>query len=210
MKTIRNYHILEYPVSFFDYFIEIGAEKGAISRFMCERDPNLKVICYEPCRTNIRRVHKRLRRHPNAVYVQKALGTGEPLFFNAMENSFTHMFSKEPNDSYAVESVRLGDIIIEHNVNIHKPFELIIDCEGGEWSMVGDTQAENILKKCIHLGMEVHFHKDNAQDDKFDSLGRWEDIDKWIHEVFSSTHEIKHSREGKRIGIRTYTIHKIL
>ena len=208
MRTVRNYNILKYPVSFFDYFIEIGGEKGAISRFMCERDPDLKVICYEPCRANFKRIHKRLKNHPNAIYVQKALGTGEPLFFHSQTNSYTHMFSSESNDSYSVESVRLGDIIIEHNVDIYKPFEMVIDCEGGEWSMVGDTQAENILKKCTHLGMEVHFHKDDAQSDRFDHLGRWEDIDKWIRGVFLPTHDISHSREGRRIGIRTYVISK--
>jgi len=210
MKTIKNYKILEYPASFFDYFIEIGADQGDIAHFMCERDPDLKVICYEPCLINYNKVCEKLEKYNNAIYVNKALGTGDPLFFCDKKTSCCQMFSSTPSDSYSIESVRLGDIIMENNIDIDRPFEMVIDCEGGEWSMVGDAQAENILKKCTHLGLEVHFYKEDAICDKFNSLGRWEDIHKWICETFSSTHKIKYSREGRRLGVRTYVIHKIL
>ena len=106
------------------------------------------------------------------------------------------------NDSYIVDSISLPDIFSKYNLIRNKGYLIKLDCEGGEHSLIGDKESEDILSEANQVSMEVHFR---SKATPFEWWPEWKTVDEWIRSVFGY-HHVDYYASNKRRGFGHYCI----
>ena len=203
-KELYNYKLETHPNNFFDTFVDIGGCSGSISIVMSQKNPKSKIYCYEPSNEDFDNILKNVSDHPNITVINEDLGNGKELFFEKRKTG-QHTFS-ETKGEYSKPSRTLKEIFDANNIDTNNKCGLKIDCEGGERFLIGDKESEEIIKKCEHVAMEIHFK--SLKYPWFSSLPEFAVYDKWINDNFSQTHHILYHKSRKRSGCGIYVLTK--
>ena len=211
IRTIAGkdfYKIREYHQTSFDYVIDIGANVGQFTLMSYILFPYAKIISYEPCIETYKVLCENMADLP-VVLINKAVGDGQPLYFKPSgSKSLTcvgNLFKKNDTGNYKIESVTVETLFKYHDIDTSKNILMKINCEGGEQYILQD-KYKDILLKCKHLAMDLHFQCDRNRN--FDDFPEWSEYNNWIQKIFKSTHSILYHFSSKKRGRGVYVIRK--
>ena len=197
---IKNDYLTNlYPENHFDFHLDIGA-RGVKNpwhmHFLSHRSPSTMHIGYE-CDI------------PYYQEIQDII-TNEQL-----ENA--KMYSEGFGDGSEIQTpqgksktITLKEIVERDDLNLDNTWCFKMDCEGCEYSMFGDTDTENILKKADHIALETHYGSVIQRTNNFwhrvneyptESL-----VETWMTDVFSDTHKIFVMDDQKSLGLNTHVL----
>lgn len=183
-RKIGEYMHDVYPENFFSFVIDAGA-RGIVHPWhvpqMATKNPQTTFFAlevdlpyYEELKSEIE--DKSLN---NVILTEEGLGTGETI---------------SSPDSKSVKTKTLKQIIEQNSFDVSKRWAFKCDIEGGEECFFEDPDSEEILKKCDHIGIELHFPniKDHnfftsAQSDTLMKESRWE---AWLLKTLDETHYV--------------------
>lgn len=203
-----EYKLQQYEKDYFDYLVDIGACVGMVSCDFAKRNPGAKIYAYEPCKSNYKELIKNTKKIPNIFIINKALGNGNYLFFKDMKRKDRHLFlEKKQKNSYKIKSVSFPDIFSIHNINLGEKCALKIDCEGGEQYLLDNQETTDIIKRCSHVAIEIHFKHKKSKNKWFNIFPKWETYDNWIQQ-FDKTHNILYWKSSKYVGHGIYILEK--
>jgi FkbM family methyltransferase len=187
-----------------DYIIDIGSHFGTFSLLSSVLFPKAKIISYEPSKDTFNILTENMGSFSNVKCVNMALGDNSPLNFE-MEMYPTctgNMFKKSAN-GYSVDTISLPGIFESNKIDVDNSRVILkIDCEGGERFLI-DNKSVELMKKCHHICMEVHFPALN--NNKFDEFPTWDEYDEWINENFKDK-SILCYKSNKHKGLALYII----
>jgi len=207
-KSWKEYKFDQFENNSFDYLVDIGACVGDISSRFAEANPNAEIFAYEPCISNYKTLVINTKKFPNVITFNKALGNGNYLYFKDSRREERHMFlENNENHSYKIQSITLYDIIFFHSINLRKKCAIKVDCEGGERFLLNDKKSEDIIKRCFHFTMEVHFKHAGRGNPRFNHFPEWEVYDNWIN-GFKETHNITYWYSNRHNGVGVYVLSK--
>lgn len=228
----RGYLIDIFPPNFFDYFVDIGANVGKVCFPFFIRNPLTQIIAFEPCMTTYNKLKDKFVSSSlnleNVKLVNLAMGDGSYLYLDrqykgGVENHPRNLFIKEDTNDDKISSLTLSDIFKNNNINLEKKIFLKIDCEGGERFLLDDNIAIEIIIKCTHIAIEVHFpirlkhiicdiRSDKRRNERFRfnsyKFPTFSKHDKWIRNNFEEKFKIKYHKEVKGKGFGTYILTK--
>ena len=197
----RWYRFNEFPDNYFDFCLDIGARHGEVAKFMIKRNPNAKIICYEPCIENYDALCKNMSGCDNVVCVNEALGNGNDLYYSDEGRSDMHMFVPEDIGTYKVKSVMLEDIFKLHQV--HGKIHVVIDAEGGEWCLL-NGQA---LLQCEAASIELHFKPlDPTKTIRYARFPDWAIFNEWIYKTLADTYSVIYHDSSRYRGGGIFSI----
>lgn len=206
-KSDKSYLLTVFPPNYFDYFIDIGAQHGWLAVEVAKRNPLTKILSFEPVQSEYEALVKKTKGY-NIQTFNIALGDGSPLYFKR-KGSGWHMFVKEDTGKYQTQSLTLSDIFKQNNINPHqKKVFLKMDCEGGERFLLNDLESIELMKTCIHTGMEIHFtascvNSVSFRYYKFPDFAIYVD---WIKKHFNDSHHIIYHKSRRTSGLGTYVL----
>lgn len=118
----------------------------------------------------------------------------------------------EPADTpatYTVHSIRIADIFVADVIDQSKRIQVVINSEGGEWSLVNDPGAV-VLKSCTAMAVQVHFKPALSwRNERFANMPEWSVFNQWVYDTFAPTHSIKYWCSCKYNGTGIYLINKL-
>lgn len=198
-----HYRVKQYPENYFDFIFDIGANVGVFSVFMKMLHPFSTIVSLEPSVDNFN-VLRQNTRGLGIHTLNVALGNGKKLHFFSTGHSIDDRFTEE-GDGYAVDSITLVDLLNLYNCSDQKKYLIKSDCEGGEKYLLGNPEIARRLKTADQISLEIHFKTlSNPIQDRLE----WAEYDKWVHDVFSDSHEIDYYKSNKRVGYGHYCIKK--
>ena len=209
IKTIVTndiYNVSSFQNGNLDFIVDVGANIGVFSVMMRMRHPKAKIVAVEPCLETMYYLKKNTNML-NIDLMSYALGDGNKVsFFNVDGNLLRSVFvSNESNkeDTYQVESLKLGDIFDKQQLDISQNYLLKFDCEGAEQFLIGDPVAENIIKNSLQTSLEIHFKSEKTPYDFWLDFISYND---WIYEKFSESHSINYYKSSKSGGYGHYCL----
>lgn len=207
--SIEAYQLEEgrYPPNYFDYLVNIGAYHGEFIISFSKSNPQTKIIAYEPHIASFQQLAIKTKDISNIYIINKALGDGSYLFLKETEKVDSPMFVKEDTKSYKIRSVKFSDIFSDEEIKLDKKAAVAIDCEGGEKFLLNDEKAENIIRRCEHFSMDVHFARPSGNPN-FSGLPEWNSYNSWIYDKFSESHNIVYWKSNRRRGHGFYVLRK--
>lgn len=206
----KSYLLHFFPPNHFDYFVDIGAQHGWVSNEFAERNPSTKVLSFEPVVSEYEQLLEKTRHNSNIQAFNLALGNGKPLFWKRKSSGW-HIFIEDNTKGYQIQSKTLHEIFTENKIDpaTQKVF-LKIDCEGGERFILDDHKSINIMKKCQHIGMEIHFTFECVANRHFHlyKFPNYSVYREWVENTFQDSHMIKYHCSKRLQGIGTYVLTK--
>lgn len=194
---LSNYGMRLYPLGSIKTVLDIGANVGFCSIAFRYFQPNARVLALEPDVDSFALLQKNVKNLEIETY-QVALGDGREVGLTNGRNALGNSFLSSEESYSKVKSYLLSDIIKNYNINTDGLY-VKIDCEGGEYSLFGHKESEEILKRTIGFFGEIHPRKIRrlipSYTNKF--------LVKWIREIFSETHDINNNIYNKRYCLLT-------
>jgi FkbM family methyltransferase len=148
--------------------LDIGGYIGDLTLY-CASEFGAKVHCYEPTPQNFKMVKKNLKANPHlqeqiTVINKGVSGTDQYIDLDVQDihgeiHASSHKKYKSDVKTISVPCVSLDDAIQEVNELL---IDLVkIDCEGQEFSILGETNLEELSKKIKYLVFEYHSFVDD-------------------------------------------------
>ena len=180
----NEYHLYYYPKNYFGTIVDIGACQGQMTVPYLKRNPEALAVCYEPDPGNLA-VLKENTKEYNTVIYQQALGNGELLYLNCRRMT-THFISD--TGDLEIQTRPLSSIM--ETLFVGGKVALLIDVEGGEKSLIADEGAVEAIKKCAHVGIEIHCPNHSKTYAHFNSNYNQRQYCKWFLQNFYATHRV--------------------
>ena len=200
-KIMKNDYLTDlYPSNYFNFHLDIGA-RGIVNpwhlHFLSEKSPETIHIGYEcdiPYYEEIKTIIED-NEISNAKIYSEPFGDGKTV--------------TTPQGEF--KSIRLNEIVDRDALNIDDNWCFKIDCEGCEYSLFGDSESEEILKKANHLAIETHFGSVVERTNNFwhrvNEYPTESIVESWLNDVFSETHKIFMTDDDSRgLGLKTHVL----
>ena len=192
------YELERFPRNSFDFVLDLGANIGVFSRTLRTLNRKAKIIALEPNKQNFSWLSDNLI-GLDITLDNRALGNGELLWFRAEKtpHPLDHRFMEsEPiGETYQIPSERLGTLF--HAYNGFGDYCIKINCEGGEQYLLGDLEAEEVLRGAKKVGLMIHFPGSKSA---HNDCPTWKEYTTWINGVLSATHDIRYGYSDRRRG----------
>lgn len=142
------------------FFVDIGANVGEVSKILLEKLPTLKKVCaYEPEASNYLYLKNRFLDEPRMIPVNKAIfyGSNSTLFVNGWCGS--HTLTK--NTGYPLQNVDVAQLESEE---LDGADLIKMDIEGSEYSVIENSTFLKGVRFII-----IEFHPFSFPDPSFDA-----------------------------------------
>lgn len=175
--------------------IDIGANVGFFSvaaRMLCS---DARIISLEPDESIYAQLVSNAK-HLRIGTVRAGLGDGKPLRLvakHARERGCYGVRYEQDGNGPAVRSVALPQIVSTFGIAPAGLF-LKIDCEGAEHYLVGNSEAENIMRQSVGIGGEFHPAPEGVAQPNYKE---------WLTDILSATHAVTFATLF-RSGIREF------
>ncbi len=140
-----------------DIIIDIGAHIGMFSLFATEKNPNVKILAFEPMKKNFCLLSKNisLNNLKNIDIINYAVSdkNSETLLYLSEDNTGAHSMFKKSERSEKIKTISINNIFIKFKIKNCSLLKL--DCEGGEYPIIMSLSKNN-LKKINSIIMEFH------------------------------------------------------
>jgi len=154
-----SYFLKKIPHNSIPNMIDIGANIGMISLMAKILHPEMRIFAFEPHPRTFEELNSNVDGMKISTF-NLALGNGETFYLAKQRkmdlcNKFSVKEDVLKEETIKVQSLKIQDIFKKIKI---KPEETLlkIDCEGAESFMVGDKDAENILRRTKMVAMETH------------------------------------------------------
>ena len=184
----------------FDFIFDIGANIGWFSLKAKMKFINAKVVAVEADDKLVSYLKQNLNMLYNVAVTHAALGNDGAYFgireigahpLNAM------VVPEEWPSAKKVNTVTLKQLFDTYGCDTTKKYMLKINCEGGEYSLKGVQEAEDILKNAEQVSMMLHFQ---SKETPFKHWPTYEEAVTWFVTLFKKTHTIEYVYNGIRRG----------
>lgn len=169
--------------------VDIGANVGfftVAARVLC---PTAQVVAVEPDQATFGQLLQNAK-HLRVQPVNVGLGTGAPLrhYEKPPRDRDCHgsRYDVDGNGSQEIRSVRLGQLTQTFQIEPSQVF-IKVDCEGGERYLLGDAQAEQIIRQCVGIGGEFHPVRKGPSRNEFEG---------WLESLVADTHTLTFFQES--------------
>lgn len=188
-ELARDVYGLKADTASISHFVDIGANAGLVAIMARLLHPLAKVTVFEPDALTYRCLRDNIR-GLNIDSRNLALGDGRPVSLVPVESRTVKCLQFAPGrGSESVSSMTL-DGLLDGVVADPATAMLKVDCEGGEWHLMGHEPSETLLRRFGRVAMEVHV-VDSRSMDMFEE---------WAGGVFKAGHELCFERSAKEPG----------
>lgn len=153
-----SYGLKQIPQNSVPNMIDIGANVGLISIMARLLHPKMDIIAIEPHQKTFQELVDNVD-HLKIKTFNCALGNGDKFYLTKQRKmDLCNKFSTKDDvikESQSIDSMKIQDIFFKFK---KKPEDTLLkmDCEGGEFYMVGDKESESLIKKVRIIAMEAH------------------------------------------------------
>jgi len=183
----------EFDIGKYDVVVDIGAYIGDFTVYAAKKAVNGRVYAFEPHPENFKQLNKNisLNNLKNVYAYEEGISGSKGIQYLYLQNQFSAhttspeiaKFKKHLNKGSIAIKVRTIEGVFK-DFNLQKINFLKIDCEGGEYEILFNTN-KNTFEKIERIAMEVHSHPIYKFKDMIDFLnkvGYKLNYDKIIHE----------------------------
>lgn len=161
----RDYKLDNLDLKDGDTIVDIGAHKGIVSCYLGWKYPQARVLSYEPVKVNYDAMLENIKLNglTNIIPFNLAVtsdGRDVLMAVDTVANSGGSTMMTGDGDLQEAHSVRLLDIFVTYDIT--RLALLKIDCEGGEYEILGN--AWKLLDRVDHLRGEFHRAHGSAGD----------------------------------------------
>jgi FkbM family methyltransferase len=220
------YLINQYDIDYFDYVIDIGANKGWFTMKAAMLHPSAKIFSFEPAKSSFEHAKKFCDDLVSLRIVQifqLGLGDGKKYKFldretvpsNILIENLDEVALPEDIAGERVQTLTLPQIVDQCEIDLNKKILFKCDCEGSEKFLL-NPEASEIMKSFDHIGMEIHFNPFAPRVTTTRVAPRptplgidlldWEEYDGWISTNFGESFAITYHKSDARRGLGTYCL----
>lgn len=179
-------------------FLDIGANAGLISLYAKMQFPKMKVCAVEPDPDTFKCLYSNT--HGMGIEKIRAGLGASGTKINRAAGHKTSVARRYQLADEGVDAHTLRELLAHFNIDANTTW-LKCDCEGGEWTMRGDKESEDLLKQMPCLSFELHAIDRRA------SVGK---LKAWLDTILDGTHSIVACAMARRLGNVVYTRNDVL
>jgi FkbM family methyltransferase len=173
LKESNNdaYGLRRIPADRLTQIMDIGANVGMVSIKARLLHPNSEIHSFEPCSRTYKKLVENTANMDINTY-QLALGNPldnklslhrGPLCRRVLHNTD----ELDPDTNYEeIICKPLHELEKEAGITVDKQTMLKIDCEGGEWSILGSEEDMDVIERAGVVSLEIHSRKDGPRDQR--------------------------------------------
>jgi|TARA_Y100000310_G_scaffold319048_1_gene373830 hypothetical protein len=179
-----------------NYVIDIGAAQGWFALFARLRQPDAIIYALEPRKKEYDQLEKNIGSLPGVFLDRLTLGNGNEV--EVIQNRIPEL----------IKTLQFTQLINKYNIDLDNNIFIKINCFGLEKFLMGDKEAEELLKKSNAVSLKAYFPSSFRFSEEKASQPPWGAYEHWIRYVFGQTHNITYANSRKEGGFGIYQMVK--